>query len=89
MKLPNYQAAVVAKEKIVDYLLSTSHPIGRHKGVFFRNCGFSAINWKIFAAALMQHAADHEVAIEEESPFGKRYAVDGIMKIPNGRSAIV
>jgi hypothetical protein len=89
MKLPNYQAAVVPKEKIVDYLLSTSHPDGRHKAVFFRSCGFSANDWQLLASALLQHAADHEVATEEESPFGKRYAVDGIMKMPDDRSAMV
>jgi hypothetical protein len=89
MKLPNCQSAAVPKEKIVDYLLSMSHPDGRHKAVFFNSFGFSADNWQELAAALLQHAAEHEVVAEEDSPFGKRYAVDGIMMMPDGRSAMV
>jgi hypothetical protein len=89
MKLPNHQVAAVPKEKIVDYLLSASHRDGRHKAAFFNSFGFSVDNWQAMAASLLQHAADHEIATEEESPFGKRYAVDGIMDMPDGRTATI
>lgn len=41
MKLPNVGGAVVAQEKIIDYLLSDTHRDGRHKAVFFKRFGFT------------------------------------------------
>jgi hypothetical protein len=89
MKLPNYQVAVVPQTKIVDYLLSLSHRDGRPKAVFFIGFGFSADNWQVLAAALLQHAADYEITSEQDSPFGKRYAIEGIMQMPDGRTAML
>jgi hypothetical protein len=39
MKLPEAQQAVITAAKIRDYLLSTSHPIGRFKEPFFAKPG--------------------------------------------------
>jgi hypothetical protein len=75
--------------KVVDYLLSTTHRDGRHKAVFFNGFGFAADNWQALADALIRHAGDHEVTKEEDSPFGVRYVVDGIMTMADGRDAIV
>jgi hypothetical protein len=36
--------------------------------------------------ALLRHTADHDLAGTEDSPFGKRYLVEGIMNTPIGRS---
>jgi hypothetical protein len=32
---------------------------------------------------------DHEIAKEEESPFGKRYVIEGIMEAANGRMVML
>ena len=37
MILPNIDKAVIEPEKLRDYLLSKSHPIGRFKAEFFRS----------------------------------------------------
>ena len=39
----------------------------------------------ILRTRLGEHATRHEVAAIEESPFGTRYVVDGIMSTPDGR----
>ncbi|HWH91799.1 MAG TPA: hypothetical protein VNV64_08385 [Candidatus Binatia bacterium] len=40
MKLPNADAAVVAQEKIRDYLLNAAHPDNGGKAAFFVALGF-------------------------------------------------
>jgi hypothetical protein len=86
MKLPNHERAAVPKSKIVGYLLSDSHAIGRHKAVFFKAVGFSEENWSEMATALLRHAAEYDIAKIEDSPFGMRYVVEGIMATPDGRT---
>jgi len=41
MKLPRREKAYVNREKLTDYLLSESHPVGRTKAKLFRKMGFS------------------------------------------------
>jgi hypothetical protein len=89
VKLPNYENATVSQDKITGYLLSATHRDGRHKAAFFTSFGFTAAHWQELAAALLQHAAAHEVAKEEDSPFGKRYVIEGTMKAPDGRTPLL
>ena len=85
MKLPNVEAAVVPQAKITDYLLSLTHESGKGKAGFFNRFGFSLEQWEALASALLLHAADNEVAKVEDSPFGKRYVIEGDMQTPDGR----
>lgn len=89
MKLPNQDKAIVPREKIVDYLLSPTHRDGRSKAALFSQFGFSADVWQTLAEALLQHAAEHEVAKVETSPFGTRYVIEGELHTPDGRAPLV
>jgi hypothetical protein len=89
VKLPNHESAVVPKAKIVNYLLSLTHPVGRSKAKFFMQFGFSPGSWEELAEALARHVADHEVASVEQSPFGTRYVVEGIIHTPDKREPII
>jgi hypothetical protein len=89
MKLPNYEKAIIAREKIVDYLLSFVHKDGRSKAGFFTRFGFSSENWEVLADALKLHAAEHEVIKTETSPFGMRYIIEGELNVPDGRKPSV
>ena len=89
MKLPHNELALVPREKIADYLLSFTHPQGRHKAAFFSSFGLSGENWEMLADSLRRHAADHEVTKVEVTPFGTRYVVEGIMEMPDGRLPLV
>ncbi len=89
MKLPNHERAVVSQRKVVDYLLSFSHPSGRHKAAFFGGFGFSASSWRVFAGALLRHATQHEAAIADASPFGTRYTIEGELDSPDGRRPFI
>jgi hypothetical protein len=89
VKLPNYDKAIVPREKIVDYLLSPTHRDGKSKAAFFTQFGFSADVWQTLAEALLRHAAEHEVSRVEASPFGARYVIEGELHTPNGRAPLV
>lgn len=86
MKLQNLNQAQVPKEKITDYLLSTTHRDGRHKAAFFMRYGFSAETWERLAEALRRHATENEVVKVEQTPFGTRYVVEGPLPAPDGRA---
>jgi len=85
MKLPYLSKAIVPKEKITGYLLSLTHSDGRSKAQFFLAFGFSVAKWQEMATALIAHATQYEVAKIQDSPFGKRYVIEGAMLMPDGR----
>ncbi len=90
MKLPNAEKAIVAKAKIVSYLLNLSSENGKSKARFFLAFGFTIEAWEVMAEALKQHALTHEVkAVEEHSPFGMHYVIEGALTTPDERNPAV
>ena len=59
--MPNAEKALVEREKITEYLLSTTNPSGRSKAFFFLRFGFSVDSWDVFAEALKLQGSTHEV----------------------------
>lgn len=86
MRLPNGQNARVEREKITEYLLSTTNPRGRNKAVFFLSFGFSTDHWQGFAEALRHQGIAHEVVKVAETIHGSRYHVDGTLETVDGRN---
>jgi hypothetical protein len=89
VKLPNLEGVAIAEAKVRQYLLSFSHPFGRHKAAFFVQFGFSEHTWEQLALALTRHAEEYEVTREEDSPFGMRYTIEGGLESPDGRRPLV
>lgn len=86
MKLPNAERAIVPDRKITHYLLSTAHRDGQHKAEFFPSFGFKLEAWEELAAALLDHARQHEVVEIVPTPFGRNFVVEGALAAPDGRS---
>jgi len=86
VQLPNLDQAHVPPAKIKDYLLNVEHEDGRGKAVFFNLFGFSLTNWQALAEALLIHAEQHDVAKQEETPFGTRYVIEGVLSTPTDRT---
>ena len=86
MKLPNLERAVVRAGKISDYLLSTTHPTGRHKARYFERFGFSHSAPEALIQSLLEHARSNEVSAVERTAFGIRYTIDGALNSPDGRN---
>lgn len=56
MKLPNSDKAIIPKDKLTDYLLSETHPVGSSKAKFFRGLGFNEANANVLAKLLLHMA---------------------------------
>jgi hypothetical protein len=87
MQLPQADSATIAPEKIRDYLLSPSHPVGRFKANFFSELGFSQDLWQELEGQIRVHAQSGDVALGSASEYGQKYIVRGDLRGPSGRTA--
>lgn len=84
MELPNKSRAYVPLEKVIDYLLSETHPVGKSKAKYFRSYGFNDENASDLAQGLLIIAQNFPVESSERSRFGVKYVLDGELETPNG-----
>jgi len=84
MKVPNANKAVIPPEKIRDYLLSSGHPVGRYKAVFFRAHGYRQSDFQALAADIRALLAV-DARLAEKTEFGEKYTITGHIVGPNGR----
>lgn len=89
MMLPDRERARVDRTKIIDYLLSLSHPDGWGKAAFFMRFGFKAEDWEVLADSLRAVAVHNPAIAVVESVHGTRYTVDGALHAPDGRAPLV
>jgi hypothetical protein len=89
VRLPNVEHGQIAKEKVVNYLLSFEHRDGRSKANFFTRFGFSSDDWQTMANALLEHAKGYEVQTVEPSTFGNRFVIEGPIQCPDGRRPLI
>lgn len=79
--MARWHEAEIDDRKILDYLLSTDHPIGADKAAFFTSIGYSREDWTRLRDDLMLMCEQGEVVAEEQTPFGIKYVVDGLVKL--------
>lgn len=79
MRLPNADRAVVEDAKVRDYLLSSSHPVGRFKSVFFIALGFSSEQWLLLRDTLLDLARAGDAVPGQPSPFGLKFEIRAIL----------
>ncbi len=89
MKLPNIEKAVVADEKILNYLLDITHPDGGPKAAFFFRFGFSREHWETLRDELLTHAATYTVSSQRRTSKGMNYVIIGPIQTPDERNPIV
>lgn len=89
MLLPNAEHATIDPTKLRDYLLSSTHPIGRFKARFFTALGYAPDRWQELDEAFrIQHltqAAEPAGIVAS----GQKYTIRAILNGPNGQSALV
>lgn len=89
MRIPGAEFAIVDAEKVRDYLVSTTHPVGKFKAVFFAALGYTEANWSALQRDL-QGTATADVAVQGRlSRFGSKYEVSATLLGPSGRAAMV
>jgi len=86
VKLPKAEQAVVAREKLENYLLSRTHPVGRFKAEFFSALGYTRNDWRALEMSI-RWLLSAEAREREQTVYGKKYEVAGVIAGPNGRSA--
>ena len=87
MKLPAAERAVIEPAKIRDYLLWTSHPVGRFKAPFFASLGYTSANWRSLDEDLRDLAISDDAKLGKDSPYGQKYEIRGTLRGPSGKSA--
>jgi len=89
MSFPNAECAIVAEEKVRDYLLNPNHPIGGPKAEWFASIGYTLDDWQDLADDLLYLAQTSEEFVAKPSPFGVKYEVTGRIGRPGHRPGIV
>lgn len=88
MKIPGFQNVLVDENKLTGYLLSETHPAGKHKARFFIRFGFAADAPQALQEALKKHASNDYIRVEQGS-FGTRYIVEATLESPDGRNPLL
>jgi hypothetical protein len=83
MLLPNATNAFIDDRKLIDYCLSESHPIGKHKArVFMSALGFSLENFQDLKASILNEILNNEATQTEINQYGALYVVDVAIENP-------
>jgi len=82
--LPDAERAFVPLPKLLDYLLSDTHPDGKWKARYFRRFGFSRERVDELEQALLRIAAVGDVVEVESTRYGPKYVVVGMVTTPVG-----
>jgi hypothetical protein len=88
-RLPHLDRAVVAEDKIANYLLSVRHSAGRAKAHFLESFGFRTHDWRVLRDAIVAHAAANDISVSHQNRFGTRYEIDGPLPSQDGRNPTV
>jgi hypothetical protein len=84
MKVPNAENAVIARDKIADYLLNADHPQGGSKARLLVSLGYSAVQWERLATDLRIAHLSEEIIASSISSWGRRYEVVAPLTGPSG-----
>jgi hypothetical protein len=86
MYLPNRYQAYIPSAKLIDYLLSETHAVGRSKAKFFRLLGFEETTITLLEQGLLNIAQTELIAETVVSPHGSKYIIEGDLQAPIGSS---
>ncbi|MCL4455881.1 MAG: hypothetical protein M1406_00510 [Nitrospirae bacterium] len=84
MKLPNSKNAYISSSKLLDYLLSQTHPIGKTKARYLRSAGFNESNVNLLRQSLVNLSQTEEIKEVITSPHGVKYLIEGSIQTPTG-----
>ncbi len=82
--MPNSDKVIITKEKLTDYLLSQTHPIGKSKAKFFCSLGFDESNADLLEKEIRGVAEMNDIIEEKSTNFGTKYIINGRINTPNG-----
>jgi hypothetical protein len=74
----------IPDEKLLEYILSEAHPVGKWKARFFGSFGIDQKNSDVLRSQLVHILLNNDIVQEFENPYGIKYVVDGIAHVPSG-----
>ena len=89
MLVPSADRATIEPAKLRDYLLSSTHPIGRFKARFFVALGFTADRWGELAEAFRIQHLTQDAEPAPATVHGQTYTIRAILNGPTGQSGMV
>lgn len=84
MFLPNRHEAFIPPAKLFEYLLSSTHAVGKSKSKFFAQFGFNLVNAGLLESGLLAIAHTEQVLDVINTPYGIKYILDGRLLSPTG-----
>lgn len=89
MQIPNADRAVIDPAKLRDYVLSSTHPVGRFKAPFFLSLGYATADWHRLEADLRSQHLPQDAVPAAPTPYGQKYVIRATLVGPAGRAARV
>ena len=77
MAFPDAENSIVTEDKLCDYLLNPSHPVGGPKAAWFASIGYTRENWAELRDGLLTLATSCESFLDKSSPYGVKYETAG------------
>jgi len=85
MNIPNAENAVIAPEKLRDYLLNPEHRRGGSKAKLLLSMGYQADQWQRLESDLREQHLTADVKETEENNYGTCYAIVARLTGPDAR----
>ena len=85
MKVPNADKAVIAVEKLRDYLLNVDHQRGGSKAMILVAMGYSPDEWQRLEADLRQQYLTADCEFDGQTVYGQSYVIVAPLTGPAGR----
>ena len=89
MLIPNADQAVIPAEKLRQYLLSRSHPVGRHKAAFFAGLGYTEAEWSRLESDLRIQHLDLNAEEVDATRYGRKFMITGTLNGPSASALLV
>ncbi len=88
MKVPNAENAVIAPEKLRDYLLNSEHRRGKSKARKLLSMGYETDRWQQLDSDLRQQHLTADIDAVEANDYGTVYVVIAELTGPDGSVAL-
>jgi len=88
MLILNADRAIIAPEKLRDYLLNPDHRRGSSKARLLLSCGYRAEAWQVLETHLRSQHLTIDYTATKNNAFGRRFEIRANLATPSGRTII-
>lgn len=88
-RIPNAERAVIAPEKLRDYLLNREHRRGGSKAMLLYAFGYRQENWDQQETDLRSQHLTRPFDSKLPTEYGDRYDIVAALRTPNGRELVI